>query len=164
MIRTQLLYGCETWALRTIEQKKIQIFDNDCLRRILRVRRSDCIPIATIQSICGLQSTPSIILQRRLRWFGHVARRAPDDLLYTTLRTSPCETWHKRSGGQNKTWLTTIKQDLSLISGPTVYGLRTWNRNWLQLSINLAQDRRAWSATVRDAVNNRVEASNIRPG
>lgn len=57
-----------------------------------------------------------------------------------------------------KTWASTIKDDLALLSGPQVVGLRRWNREWLAISCDLAQDRRALAAMVRDAVLAREEA------
>ncbi|MDY6930075.1 MAG: reverse transcriptase family protein [Pseudomonadota bacterium] len=164
VVRTTLLYGSETWPLRVADRNKIEVFDNDCLRRILHVRRIEHIPVSTLQRKCHLLSMPSLMLQRRLRWFGHVARRSPGELLHEAVHLTPRETWRKRLGGQLKTWTTTIKQDLALITGPQVHGLRPWNRNWLQLSVDFAQNRSAWAAAVRDVVNGREEASSIRPG
>ena len=164
IVRTSLLYGCETWAVTASDQRKLEVFDNDCLRRILRVRRIDHVPVITLRRTCHLISVPSLLLQRRLRWFGHVSRRPQDELLHRALHISPDVSWRRRPGGQLKTWSTTIKQDLSLMSGPQVHGLRTWNRCWLQLSVDLAQDRRAWAAAVRDIINGREEASSFRPG
>ncbi len=37
--------------------------------------------------------------------------------------------------------------------GPAVVGIGRWSREWASLAMDLAQDRRAWSAAVRDAVN-----------
>ncbi len=57
----------------------------------------------------------------------------------------------------------TITEGLALLGGPLVYGLRRWNREWPSICIEMAQDRRAWSAAVRDAVN-ALEAGQLRPG
>ncbi len=56
-------------------------------------------------------------------------------------------------GGQLKTWSRTIQEDLALLGEPRVYGLRRWDREWQSICIEMTQDRRAWSAIVRDAVN-----------
>ncbi len=48
--------------------------------------------------------------------------------------------------------MTTLKEDLAHLSGPAVYGLRRWNRDWMTIGIACAQDRGAWAAAVRDAV------------
>ena len=35
IVLTILLYGCETWPLRVVDLRKLEVFDNDCLRYIL---------------------------------------------------------------------------------------------------------------------------------
>ncbi len=37
--------------------------------------------------------------------------------------------------------------------GLTVVGIRRWNKEWASLAIDLAQNRRAWSAAIQDGVN-----------
>ncbi len=68
------------------------------------------------------------------------------------LPTPPCK-WRRRTGDQLKTaWATTIKTDLEPLSGPRVFGHAQWRKDWLKVSSELAQDSRAWSASVRDVV------------
>ncbi len=62
-------------------------------------------------------------------------------------------TWRKLTRGQLKTWTATLKEDLVRLIGPAVVGSRKWNKEWASLAMDLAQDRRAWSAAVQDAVN-----------
>ena len=72
--------------------------------------------------------------------------------------------WRKRVGWQLKTWASTIKDDLAALSGPQVVGFRRWNRDWLAISCDLAQDRRTWAVMIQDAVLAREEAGSTRPG
>ncbi len=44
VVRSILLYGCETWPVRVADERRLEVFDNDSIRRILRVRRRDCVP------------------------------------------------------------------------------------------------------------------------
>ncbi len=46
---------------------------------------------------------------------------------------------------------------------PAVVGIRRWNKEWASLAMDLAQDRRAWSAAVRDVVN-AMDADSARAG
>ncbi len=48
--------------------------------------------------------------------------------------------------------MTRLKEDHARLSGPDVFGLRRWNRDWMTIGITRAKDRREWAATVRDAV------------
>ncbi len=65
---------------------------------------------------------------------------------------------------QLKTWATTIKADLEPISGPRVFGHARWRKGWVKVSSDLTQDRRVWSASVRDVFNAVGDAGSTRPG
>ncbi len=43
-VRSILLYGCETRPVRVADERMLEVFDNDSIRPILRVRRRDCVP------------------------------------------------------------------------------------------------------------------------
>ncbi len=53
-------------------------------------------------------------------------------------------------------------QPISL-SGPRVFGNAQWGKDWVKVSSELAQDRKALSASVRDAVNSIGDASKPIP-
>ncbi len=57
--RSILFYGCVTWPVREADERMLEVFDNDSIRRILHVRRRDCVPSVEL----------------RLRWFGDALRR-----------------------------------------------------------------------------------------
>ncbi len=59
----------------------LEVFDNDSIRRILRVRRRDCVPSVELRRRLCLTSIPTLLVQKRLRWFGHAARRPEDELI-----------------------------------------------------------------------------------
>ncbi len=98
-------------------------------------------------------SIPALLVQRRLHWFGHAARRPEGELIKDLFLPTPPRMWRRRAGGQLKTWATTIKTDLEPISGPRVFDHARWRKDWVKVPSKLAQDRRAWSASVRDVVN-----------
>ncbi len=105
-----------------------------------------------------------MLVQRRLRLFGHAARRPEGKLIKDLLLPTPPRTWRRRAGGQLKTRATTIKADLEPLSGPRVFGHARCRKDWVKVSSELAQDRRAWSASVRDVVNSIGDAGSTRPG
>ncbi len=112
----------------------LEVFDNDSIRRILRVRRRDCVPFMELRRRLCLTSIPAPLVQRRLRWLSNAARRPEGELIKDLLLLTPPRTWCRRAGGQLKTWATTIK------------------------------DRRAWSASVRDMANAIGDAGSTHPG
>ncbi len=142
----------------------LEVFDNDSIRRILRERRRDCVPSVELRRRLSLTSIPALLVQRRLPWFGHAARRPEGELFKDLLLPTPPRTWRRRAGGQLKTWATTIKAGLEPISDPRIFGHARWRRDWMKVSSELAQDRRAWSASVRDVVNAIGDAGSTRPG
>ena len=140
------------------------MFDNYCLRYILRSRRIDRVPTTTLRRHLNFCPLPHILLQRRLRWFGHAARRPQGELIRDVFLPISLPNWRKHVGGQLKLWASTIKDDLAALSGPQVVGLRWQNRDWLAISCDLVQDRWTLATMVRDAVLAREEAGSTRPG
>ncbi len=86
-------------------------------RRILRVRRRDCVPSVELRRRLCLTSMPALLVQRRFRWFGHEARR-PE--------------------GQDAP---TNKANLEPFSGQQVFGHARWRKDWVKVSSELTQDR-----------------------
>ncbi len=41
-MRAILLCGCETWPVRVADERMLEVFHNDSIHCILRVRRGDC--------------------------------------------------------------------------------------------------------------------------
>ncbi len=42
-MRSILLYGCETWPARVVDESMLAVFDNDIIRRILHLRHRYCV-------------------------------------------------------------------------------------------------------------------------
>ncbi len=142
----------------------LEVLNNDSLRRILRVRRRDCVPSVELRRRLCLTRIPALLVQRRLRCFGHAARRPEDELIKDLLLPTPPRTWRRRAGGQLKTRATTIKADLEPLFGPRVFSHARWKEDWVKVSSELAQDRRAWSASARDVANSIGDAGLTHPG
>ncbi len=67
VVRSILLYGCETWPVRVADERMLKVFDNDSIQRILRVRRTDCVASVELRRRLCLTSIPALLVQRRLR-------------------------------------------------------------------------------------------------
>ncbi len=147
VVRTILLYGCETWPLRVEDRKRLEVIDNDCVGRIENVTAAIGFHAQLSAKRLQLPTLPALLWQRRFRWFGHAARRAPGEFMRELINPDVPRTWRKRTGGQLKTGATTLKEDLVRLIGPSAVGIRRWNKEWASLATDLAQDRRAWSAT-----------------
>ena len=74
-----VLYGCETWSLTLREERKLMVFENKVLRRILGPRRDDVTGEwrrLHNEELNDLYCSPNImrvIKWRRMVWAGHVA-------------------------------------------------------------------------------------------
>ncbi len=98
---------------------------------------------AVLRQRLQLPTLLALLLQRRLRWFGHAARRAHGEFIRELINPDVPRTWRRRTGGQLKTWATTLKEHLVRLIGPAVVGIRRWNKEWASLVMDLTQDRRA---------------------
>ena len=150
-IRPVLIYGCETWPVRAEDVRKLESFDHWCLRVIARIKWSDMVSNSAVRRSCyNIVKIGDLLRKRRLEWFGHAVRRAEDDLLKQVVDPKPMRGWKCRVGGQLKTWLATVKGDVEKQGLEKLYGLRFWKLNWVSICSDLASDRRAWRATIRD--------------
>ncbi len=55
------------------------------------------------------------------------------ELIKGLLLPTPPRTWHRRTGGQLKTWATTIKADLEPLSGTRVFDYARWKKDWAKI-------------------------------
>ena len=84
MVFPVVMYGCECWAVKKAEHKRINAFELWCWKRLLRVpwiaRRSNQSILKEISPGCSLEG---MMLKLKLQYFGHVMRRV--DSLEKTL-------------------------------------------------------------------------------
>ena len=106
-----LLYGCEAWTILAETEKKVQAFENKCLRKLLGIHywehKTNEFVRHKVTSILGPQETLlQMIKRRKLAWFGHVARH--DSLTKTVLQGTV--EGGRRRGRQRKSWTDNIRE------------------------------------------------------
>ena len=77
MVFPAVRYGCENWTIKKAESQRIDAFELQCWRRLLRVlltaRRSNQSILKEISPECSLER---LMLQMKLQYFGHLMQRA----------------------------------------------------------------------------------------
>ena len=69
-----LLYGSESWTMRALQEKRLNVFHMRCLRRILGITWQDKVTNKVVLEEAGIPSSYTLLKQRRMRWLGHVTR------------------------------------------------------------------------------------------
>ena len=77
MVFPVVMYGCESWAIKKAEHRRIDAFELWCWRRVLRVpwtaRRSNQSILKEISPGCSLEG---LMLKLKLQYCGHLIKRA----------------------------------------------------------------------------------------
>ncbi|XP_065881565.1 uncharacterized protein [Euphorbia lathyris] len=113
-IRPALLYGTECWAVKHCHIHKMSVAEMRMLRWMCGHTRKDRVSNEIIRTKVGVTSIENKMRENRLRWFGHVRRRALDAPVRRT------EEWQRdvvvRGRGRPKqTWRRVIESDMSLL-------------------------------------------------
>ena len=113
MVFPVVMYGCERWTLKKAEHWRIDAFELWCSRRLLRVPWTARSSQSILKEISPEYSLEGLMLKLKLRYFGHLLRRA--DSLEKTLFLRKIE-GRRRRGRQRTRWLDDIidSTDMSL--------------------------------------------------
>ena len=95
MVFPGVMYGCESWTIKTAERQRIDVFELWCWRRLLRVlwtaRTSNQSILKEISPECSLKG---LMLKLKAQYFGHMMQR--DDSLEKTLMLGKIEGRRRR--------------------------------------------------------------------
>ena len=116
-VRPVLLYCCETWELTVVDEIRLCGVERCMIRMMCGVRLVDRVSTDVLRDKVGVVVTiKDSIIQRRLRWYGHVIRR---DISSEIREVMEHEIPGKRKKGRpRKSWEECVKKDLER------YGLR----------------------------------------
>ena len=153
-VRSTLLYGGQTWPLRSGDLHKLQVFDHRCLRSIGCFSWKLWITNDEVRyRIFGdpklSRRLNQIILGTRLRWLGHELRMNSSKLPKRFLLCEPKLGWKWSRGGQVMTWHWGMKESTKrLVTADSCcfpgWGPKDPQHAWLNTFEYMASNRFQW--------------------
>ena len=139
MVFPVVMYGCESWTIKKAEHQRIDVFEMQCWRRLLRAPWTKKGMNQSILKEINLEySLEGLMLKLMLQYFGHLMQRA--NSLEKPLMLAKSEV-RRRSGRQRMRWLnvTVNSMAMSLIKFQEIM-----------------KDRQAWHASVHGVTKSRT--------
>ena len=119
LVRPVLLYGCKTWKITKADERRLNSFQCQCLRRILRIRWQQRISNNRVVEMAEINNISCEIRRRRWSWLGHILRREDENDCFTALGWTP---EGRRARGRPKTtWRRTVEKERDKA------GWKSWN-------------------------------------
>ena len=67
-----LLYGAEAWILYRKQMRRLELFHQRCLRKILNIKWQEFVSNKEVLERSNPPSIEAILMKQQLRWAGHV--------------------------------------------------------------------------------------------
>jgi hypothetical protein len=89
------MYGCETWKTSKTALHRLQLFINNCLRRILHIFWPEKITNAALWDKANIKPIEQEIMIRKWRWIGHILKRGTTCITQVALDWTPQGSWKR---------------------------------------------------------------------
>jgi hypothetical protein len=135
LVRPVLLFGCETWRMTQLEERRLDSFQFKCLKRILGIYWPNVISIEELNNRTKVQKISHEVKRRRWSWLGHVLRKKNEHHCMIALTWKP--DGRRKVGRPKTTWRRTVEQERNR------EGWKTWSE-----VRGKAKDRKGWKQSV----------------
>ena len=129
-VRSVLVYGSETWAMKVEDLHRLVRTERMMVRWMCGVTLKDRRHSDELLNRLGIECVSEVVSRGRLRWYGHVERKRSDDWV-SACRDIVIE-GRKCSGRGRKTWQECVQDDMKR----------------MKLRREEAQDRAAWKSGI----------------
>lgn len=138
-------YACETWKGSSWIAKRLDVFQQRCLRRILHISYLDRVTNVEVLRRTGLRPLQQIVTERRVRFAGHVLRLPPTRHAQIAMNWAPPR--GKRKQGRPKTtWRRTFIDDLRSVQlSLDEAAAAASNRAQWRITVAQCAERRRWN-------------------
>ena len=109
-VRSVLTYGAKSWAMKAGGFQRLRATERRMLRMICGMTLKDMVESTVIASRVGVDDLEEHLRQKRLRWFGHIARR-DEEVEIKKVFELKIEGWRKR-GRPVKRWIDVVEEDM----------------------------------------------------
>ena len=75
LVKPVLMYGCKTWKMNENDAERIHVFQNRCLRRIMKIKWQDKISKRELLKRANRERLSEEVRRRRWRFIRHVLRK-----------------------------------------------------------------------------------------
>ena len=129
-----LIYAAESWKVTKSICQMLEVFQNKCLRKILRIYWPNKISNTDLHERTGMQPISLEVKRCRWKWIGHISRMPLTSIPRVAMRWTP---GGKRARGRPKeTWRRSVEREMKALG---------WS--WGQV-MKLATDRQHWRSLV----------------
>jgi hypothetical protein len=136
LVLSVLLYGCETWKLTKGEERKLDIFQTKCLRKICKIRWQQHISNKSVLDMTEVEKISDVVRRRRWNWVGHVLRKDRASDCAVALGWAP--EGRRKRGRPKTTWRRMVEEERNRA------GWNSWN-----IARQAAANRTQWRSDVQ---------------
>ena len=126
LVKPVLMYGCETWKINKCAEKKIDVFQCRCLRRIFKIRWQKRITNKEVLKMAEIENLSEDVRRRSWKFIGHIMRNLLQNNCRTALTCAP--EGRRKKGRSRTTWRGTAKRERE----------KTGWKNWSEIQMAAA--------------------------